>query len=163
MQHMGHPTPATCTSCSEPHECRFCRFRDAMCLFCRKMGHTTRSCHSRAPGRHLARKQATHQEDLYPEELYFTSTRQQQLLRLPRPSSPPKIKVLVSTEGSPCETELDTGSSISIIPTETLCKLCPEGGPSWFLPTFSWTSKRTLFQCWGWGSSESRTGGLMAT
>lgn len=54
---------------------------------------------------------------------------QKQVLSLPGPTGPHKIKVKVFIEGALCVMELDTGSSISLISSETLKKLCPRGGP----------------------------------
>ncbi|XP_060100332.1 uncharacterized protein LOC132575538, partial [Heteronotia binoei] len=47
-----------------------------------------------------------------------------QVLNLPH-DSPDKIKVTVLIEGNPCQMEVDSGSSISLIAEETLRELCP--------------------------------------
>lgn len=67
----------------------------------------------------------------------------QQVLCLPNPRGPQKIKVTVCIEGSPCAMELDAGSSVFIIFVETLQELCPRGGPrlrppDYILMDFQW-------------------------
>ncbi|XP_060112835.1 uncharacterized protein K02A2.6-like [Heteronotia binoei] len=57
-------------------------------------------------------------------EFHSTDSTSLQVLNLPL-STPDKIKMAVLMEGNPCQMEVDSGSSISIIAEETLRKLCP--------------------------------------
>lgn len=110
--HWEAPSPLVCTSCGDPHERSSCHFCDATCRACRKPSHLARVCRSKTTGRTTAWKMSTHSEDLRSEELHSISTRPTKVLCHPRPSSPDKITVRMSIEGSPCEKEHDTGSAI---------------------------------------------------
>ena len=129
---------ASCASCGEKHERRFCRFRDVSCHNCGKKGHLARVCGSRSSGRRTGGWKSVHAAELLEAEWHsLPSTSPLQVLCLPKPSGPAKIRVTVAIQGSPCEMELDTGSAVSIISAETLRRICPRGGPKLQKPRYT--------------------------
>ncbi|XP_060126817.1 uncharacterized protein K02A2.6-like [Zootoca vivipara] len=118
-----------CASCGENHERRTCRFRNAECRQCRKLGHIARVCRAR-----LTRRQASDDRPRSPRshgtmhQGNSTEITDYQVFQLPHPSTE-KIYIEVQIEGAPCRMELDTGSTLSIISARTLRELCPNGGP----------------------------------
>ncbi|XP_032997803.1 uncharacterized protein K02A2.6-like [Lacerta agilis] len=121
-QHQSNPH-STCASCGENHDRKTCRFRDVTCRGCGKAGHIMRVCRSKNAG--IRPRQRVH-EAL--EEVELQSISSDRVYQFPSLGSN-KLRVQVRIEGKPCNMELDTGSSYSIISDKTFRELFPKRPP----------------------------------
>ncbi|XP_032997840.1 uncharacterized protein LOC117042402 [Lacerta agilis] len=115
---LAQSSPKSCDSCGKAHERRFCRFRNAQCRKCKRMGHIARVCRAgdRETGdRSRERLRCWGSE---PEIVgQCSSTRIQPQSDSVRP--PPRITKVVRIEGVPCELEVDSGSGFTIVSEPT--------------------------------------------
>ncbi|XP_033014676.1 uncharacterized protein K02A2.6-like [Lacerta agilis] len=134
---LAQSSPKSCDSCGKAHERRFCRFRNAQCRKCKRMGHIARVC--RAGDRVLRDGVERDREtgDRSRERLrcwgsepeivgQCSSTRIQPQSDSVRP--PPRITKVVRIEGVPCELEVDSGSGFTIVSEPTFRRFCPKAG-----------------------------------
>ncbi|XP_032997764.1 uncharacterized protein K02A2.6-like [Lacerta agilis] len=121
-QHQSNPH-STCASCGENHDRKTCRFRDVTCRGCGKAGHIMRVCRSKNAG--IRPRRRVH-EAL--EEVELQSISSDRVYQFPSLGSN-KLRVQVRIEGKPCNMELDTGSSYSIISDKTFRELFPKRPP----------------------------------
>lgn len=122
---------AFCAGCGGSHERRLCRFRDAQCRGCGKTGHILRVCRSRRPRDYrqnsetdckTPRVRATTRTNIaYCDDQTVTAIHD-----VPAPALR-KIHVEVMLEGKPCQMEVDSGSTFSLISEATARRIFPNG------------------------------------
>ena len=113
---LQNQTRDCCYRCGGKHSASSCRFKDAICHFCKKPGHIVRACRAKAKhplGRDVVVKPkpqvCTHcvhmdeeQEDVY--TLFFMGE-----------SNKAPYLVELSVNGAPLHMEVDTGAAVSLI------------------------------------------------
>ncbi|KAG8136110.1 hypothetical protein E2320_009098 [Naja naja] len=115
-----------CLSYGENHLRATCCFRNTVCLKCQKKGHLARICqaprNTNLPSQHLNQpKNFKSKEECYAINKVFPRAES-----LPYSFNVNKINVGLPLEGSPCQMEVDTGSSLSLISWKTLKNLLPD-------------------------------------
>ena len=103
-----------CASCGGSHPRPQCKFWDAQCRACGKMGHIARACLStKRWGKVEDKKRPTTRSKP------SSPTNACQQIQAIRPI-PSKLRVTTFINGTPCPMEIDSGSAFSIISRETL-------------------------------------------
>ncbi|XP_048579360.1 uncharacterized protein K02A2.6 [Nematostella vectensis] len=119
-------TPQKCMSCGKnTHARRDCKFYNAICRICNKRGHISDICMS-SINRKKSTPSKTKPTHCVEQEISEGEEDEIQCLHIFKcDTTSPPILVQVNIEGSPVSMELDTGSSVSIIPRnvyESTCK-----------------------------------------
>ncbi|XP_048580358.1 uncharacterized protein K02A2.6-like [Nematostella vectensis] len=122
----GHISPAFSKwSKSHRHARRDCKFYNAICRICNKRGHISDICMS-STNRKKSTPSKNKPTHCVEQEISEGEEDEIQCLHIFKcDTTSPPILVQVSVEGSPVSMELDTGSSVSIIPRnvyESTCK-----------------------------------------
>ncbi|KRX54109.1 Uncharacterized protein T09_7795, partial [Trichinella sp. T9] len=104
-----------CASCGGQHNRALCRFKNAVCRCCQKVGHIERVCRS---------KQRRSKPQAKANTISVADTHQSYLLnRISCRSTPSlrslKLSVFLSIEGKRCQLEVDSGSDVTIISEQT--------------------------------------------
>ena len=117
--------PASCYRCNGSHSSGECRFRDAVCHYCKKRGHIARACRARSRRGDRAVQLLTDgnegEEDSGDEPLAIKAIDEEK----PKLSGQP-ITVTVFVNKRELAMELDTGAAVSIMSEQTLHRLFPE-------------------------------------
>ena len=130
--HQHDTTNVKCSQCDRKHAPSECRFKDAKCHACGKVGHISRACKSKYKSKQANRKQHTNPNNTkYLSEERGESTDQQHV------ESPYSMftfenkhsalyKVTVSVNHAPVEMEIDTGAAFLVIGEDTYKHLCSQ-------------------------------------
>ncbi|CAI5796320.1 Hypothetical predicted protein [Podarcis lilfordi] len=102
-----------CASCGGNHSRAKCRFRDAICRTCSRRGHIAKSKSSLQSAKESC--------------FALTNCRCPSGTTIGQTDSPTrrKLNVMVLIEGAPCDMEIDTGSTLSIVSWSTIKRLVP--------------------------------------
>lgn len=118
-----------CYRCGDAHDAKTCRFKEAKCHKCQKLGHIAKVCRSKKPA--AGRRNAPHgwqsKKREEPRVKYLeseipptTDTGQQDLsLFTVGNSSAHTIRVEVKVNDTPLVMEVDTGAAVSLLSEET--------------------------------------------
>lgn len=121
----------TCYGCGGAHNRESCRFRDAQCRFCRKIGHIERVCLMKQ--RRDASATTTSSTNAVDTE---ACQQEYHINHFPPAQAAATLKrrTTMLIEGKECTMEVDSGSEFSIISAHTYRELC--GGNSKLLVLF---------------------------
>ncbi|XP_032071928.1 uncharacterized protein K02A2.6-like [Thamnophis elegans] len=130
-QRKGDPKSA-CVGCGGNHERAECRFRQALCQRCGRKGHIARVCRAAQPMSssefQTDRSRQPRNRNSGPKKarmdchaILRNATQDLSCHQLQK-----KIQLTVTVEGKPCEMELDTGSTTSIVSWSTVKRLLPQ-------------------------------------
>ena len=103
-----------------------CRFKEAICHFCGKVGHLKSACITRKKGAAQHKKKEPQARPVMTvESEHTTETEDYPLYTLQSSSSTPPIKLPILLEGLPVEMELDTGAAFSLMAESNFRQLFP--------------------------------------
>ncbi|XP_064469269.1 uncharacterized protein K02A2.6-like [Ornithodoros turicata] len=122
-----------CDGCGGAHAREFCRFRDAQCHYCKKIGHIERVCRLKqrssanaTTDKPVGRKESSTSTNALNSDtacdVYYTNH-----LGPVHSTHTQKHRTSVLIEGKPCEMEVDSGSEFSIVSEQTFHKLIKDG------------------------------------
>ena len=118
--------PATaCYRCGGFHGSSDCRFKDAVCHYCKKRGHIARVCRARGKRRDGGKVQVIDEDevdDADSEPLVIKAVEEENSKRL----SGKPITIAVVVNDRELTMELDTGAAVSIMSEQTLQRLFPQ-------------------------------------
>ncbi|XP_060539010.1 uncharacterized protein K02A2.6-like [Pantherophis guttatus] len=118
-----------CQGCGEMHPRATCRFRTTICRRCGKKGHLARVCRANLQGTQPNASRRLFQKTPKPSGDCFAVSKSNNApavsARQTRVSSNKKIYMTITIEGNPCQMEVDTGSSKSLISWHTLKQVAP--------------------------------------
>ncbi|XP_033002290.1 uncharacterized protein K02A2.6-like [Lacerta agilis] len=108
-----------CPGCGGAHERRKCRFRNATCRICGKMGHIARVCRSATGGTSGSPRSSRRQENSSAhvvDDCNYLTEIEGKTVQFPAQG---KASFQVSIEGHPCQMEVDSGSGFTIVSDKT--------------------------------------------
>lgn len=105
----------SCFSCGGNHRRDTCKFREAECHQCHKKGHIAKVCRGKLIKTKIREASSNQLNSFSVHKL--------------RPPTQPKVNVKVMLNGKPCNMEVDTGSSYSVISYRTYTNLWKDSGP----------------------------------
>ncbi|XP_033024230.1 uncharacterized protein K02A2.6-like [Lacerta agilis] len=108
-----------CPGCGGAHERRKCRFRNATCRICGKMGHIARVCRSATGGTSGSPRSSRRQENSSAhvvDDCNYLTEIEGKTVQFPAQG---KASIQVSIEGHPCQMEVDSGSGFTIVSDKT--------------------------------------------
>ena len=129
--HQHDTTNVKCSQCDRKHTPSECRFKDAKCHACGKVGHISRACKSKYKSKQANCKQRTNPKNTK----YLSEERGKVLMHnmlnhhIPclhlKINTLPRIK-LVSVNDAPVEMEINTGAAFLVISEDTYKHLCSQ-------------------------------------
>ena len=127
----AQPTASpTCNRCgARSHKANDCKFKDAVCYHCKKVGHLAQVCRSRKREGGQQKPRGTHQLEEVQNHDQSEDSPTYTLFRTSMGNKPKPILVTMIIDKKELQFEVDTGASASVISEQIYRKLWQENPP----------------------------------